>query len=268
MGRKKYQIDIALKFWWLTRLAKRLGHLPVFRRMAGLVASDKAFRGSFIPVGEEIEVPPGTAAPREIIEDYIRRASHRTIIGFCPCRVGQGCQRHPSDLGCLLIGEGAREVHPQVGRPANTDEALAHLDRALESGLLPLIGHIKIDQVVYGVKDYGRLLTICFCCDCCCVLRSGMRGLVASYPDSLVKLEGVSVEVDSELCVGCGQCVPVCPVESLSLEGGVAVIGPMCLGCGACARACERGFIKLRISEGSSPADDIRRRIEAGVSID
>lgn len=266
MGRKKWQIDTALKFWRLTHWAKRLGSIPPFMRMASPIASEKSFTGSFVPVDETIEVPPSVVAPKELLVDYITRASHRTIIDECPCRAGEGCRKHPVDLGCLLIGDGSRDVHPSVGRSATVDEALAHMDRAIDSGLLPLIGHIWIDKIVFGVRDWSRLMTVCFCCRCCCVVRSEMRGLVDTYPRSLVKLEGVSVAV-GEGCVGCGECVPVCPVENVTLVDGVAVIGDKCLGCGTCARTCSRGKIEVTIAPDAAYERELRRRIETGVDI-
>lgn len=267
MGRKKWQIDLALKGWRSTHWAKKLGHIPGFREAAGLIARESAFKGSFIPVDEFIETPPSVAPPRELIADFITRACHRTIINFCPCRSGEGCRKHPADLGCILLGDGARDVHPEVGRSATVEEALAHMERGLESGLLPLVGHFLIDKVVFGVRDYSRLLTVCFCCPCCCIVRSEMRGLAGAFPRSLVPLEGIRLEVNEE-CVGCGECVPVCPVANVSLEAGKAVMGTMCLGCGTCARSCTRGNIRVRIEPGTAFAEEARRRIESGVDIE
>jgi UDP-glucose 4-epimerase len=171
------------------------------------------------------------------------------------------------DLGCILLGDSSRLVDPGVGRSATVEEGLAHMERALESGLLPLIGHVWIDKLVFGVKDYSRLLTLCFCCRCCCVVRSEMRGLVSAYPRSLVPLEGIRVEVTEE-CVGCGECVPVCPIQNVSLDDGRARVGEMCLGCGTCARTCSRGNIEVVIEPGSAVQEELRRRIEAGVNIE
>jgi ferredoxin len=166
----------------------------------------------------------------------------------------------------MLLGEGSRDVDPGVGRSATAEEGLAHLDRALESGLLPLVGHIFVDKVVFGIDDYSRLLTVCFCCPCCCVIRTEMKGLVSAFPNSLVRLPGVRVEVTDE-CVGCGECVTVCPVENVSVIGGKALIGERCLGCGSCARACSRGFIKVAIEPGAQVQEELRRRVEAGTNI-
>lgn len=265
MARKKY-IEFALKFWFLTHWAKRVGHVTPFRQLAGLIASEKRFRGSFIPVGEEIEVPPGVVAPREVVADFIRRASHRTLVYKCPCRAGQGCENHPAELGCMLLGDAAKDIDPEVGRPAGVEEALERMDEAVGRGLLPMIGHMKIDRYVFGVKPFERFLTLCFCCRCCCIIRSGMRNLAGAYPRSLVRLEGVRVEV-GEGCAGCGECVPVCPVDNITMEGGVARIGDMCLGCASCAAACSRGAVSVSIEEDARLIEALRRRVERGVEI-
>lgn len=266
LGTRKEHIDLALKFWRLTHWAKRVGHLTPFRQVASVVASEKNFQGSFIPVDEEIEVPPNVVAPRKILEDYITRASHRTIAFGCACRSGEGCERYPRDLGCIFLGEGGRDIDPGVGREASVEEALDHMERAIGLGLLPMIGHIRIDQAVFGIRDYSRFLTVCFCCECCCVIRSGMGNLVSAFPRSMVRLEGIEVSV-GDGCVGCGECVPVCPVANMSIVDGRATVGEMCLGCGTCARNCSRGNIEITIREGSRMDSDIRLRIESGVEI-
>ncbi len=44
------------------------------------------------------------------------------------------------------------------------------------------------------------------------------------------------VEVNKEVCVGCGACVGVCPVGAIQLgEDGLAESDPdVCVDCGAC----------------------------------
>ena len=42
------------------------------------------------------------------------------------------------------------------------------------------------------------------------------------------------------LCVSCGTCFSVCPVNSISLEGGVPKLVGMCIACGMCYNNCPR----------------------------
>ncbi|MBN2697099.1 MAG: 4Fe-4S binding protein [Bacilli bacterium] len=51
--------------------------------------------------------------------------------------------------------------------------------------------------------------------------------------------------VDKELCIGCGQCVEVCPVEAIHMENGIAVINDDCIACGACVNECPVSAITL-----------------------
>ena len=56
-----------------------------------------------------------------------------------------------------------------------------------------------------------------------------------------------SVEVNAEKCVGCGECVDVCPVEVFELqdEKSVPVNAEECLGCESCVEVCEEGAITV-----------------------
>lgn len=41
--------------------------------------------------------------------------------------------------------------------------------------------------------------------------------------------------VDEKICIGCGLCVSVCPVEAISMENGKAKIDKeLCISCGIC----------------------------------
>ncbi|MBN1147245.1 MAG: 4Fe-4S binding protein [Anaerolineales bacterium] len=52
------------------------------------------------------------------------------------------------------------------------------------------------------------------------------------------------MQVDPELCTGCGNCVAVCPNQAISLMGGVACIDAQtCTRCEACVDACPTGAI-------------------------
>ena len=53
--------------------------------------------------------------------------------------------------------------------------------------------------------------------------------------------------VDSDKCIGCGECVEVCPVEVFELEDEKAVPANAdeCLGCESCVEVCEQGAITV-----------------------
>jgi ferredoxin len=52
--------------------------------------------------------------------------------------------------------------------------------------------------------------------------------------------------VDTELCVGCGTCESVCPVEAISIEGQARIHIERCIGCGRCVQECPEGALSLQ----------------------
>ena len=49
----------------------------------------------------------------------------------------------------------------------------------------------------------------------------------------------------SDACVGCGQCVKLCPKGNIRLEKGKASFGGNCIGCLSCLQFCPTGAISL-----------------------
>jgi heterodisulfide reductase subunit A len=57
--------------------------------------------------------------------------------------------------------------------------------------------------------------------------------------------EGITVEVNPDICVACGLCVPMCPFQALSIEDGkLKIVKALCKGCGTCAVACPTGALQ------------------------
>jgi ferredoxin len=54
------------------------------------------------------------------------------------------------------------------------------------------------------------------------------------------------VRVDPDECVGCETCVPVCPVEAITMQDDKAVIDQeTCTQCEACVSTCPVEAIKV-----------------------
>ncbi|MBQ7682508.1 MAG: ferredoxin family protein [Oscillibacter sp.] len=56
----------------------------------------------------------------------------------------------------------------------------------------------------------------------------------------------MSVRIDPELCVGCGQCAELCPGNLIERDAAGAAFLPYpadCWGCASCLKACPAGAI-------------------------
>lgn len=68
-----------------------------------------------------------------------------------------------------------------------------------------------------------------------------LREIMRSYNIAYI------TQVDAEKCVGCGECVAICPMQVFELRQGKAVVvnGEDCLGCESCVEACEPAAIAV-----------------------
>ena len=55
----------------------------------------------------------------------------------------------------------------------------------------------------------------------------------------------MAAKVDGDKCCGCETCVGVCPVSTISMVDGKAVVGGDCIECGACVGECPAEAISL-----------------------
>jgi len=80
-------------------------------------------------------------------------------------------------------------------------------------------------------------------------------------------MEGVTVEVNRDLCEGCGECFKVCIYDSMKMVDGKAMIDlETCLGCGRCERKCPNHAITITIDDYSH-IDELFARIESYVDV-
>jgi ferredoxin len=264
MGRSKKSFDRLLKGYKYKDFVFKLTKVPVARAIGRRLIDADSITLTYIPVCEDLEVPPGTVAPVSIIEHFINEASHHLILSRCPCRSENRCKDFDPFFGCTFLGPAVLEVDPEVGRLVTREEALGHLRQATEAGLVSCVGKFKGDAIAMGIKDHHRLMTICHCCPCCCITTS-MPYAAREARDLLVKLEGVRVEVTDE-CNGCGRCVETCMVKQIDVVDGKAVIGEECKGCGRCAMVCKRDAVRV-IVDNPAYVDECVERISSRVEI-
>ncbi|MFO8132957.1 MAG: 4Fe-4S binding protein [Thermoplasmatota archaeon] len=212
-------------------------------------------RDDVIEINREVDAPESMVVPSRVVEHFIDRAEHRFIMDFCICREAAQCQEHPIELGCLFLGEATKHIDRSLGHEATREEALAHLRRCREAGLVHLVGRNKLDTRWLNAHPGEKLLTVCSCCPCCCLWLMLPR-LEDDIASKLHRMDGVSVAV-GDACTGCGACIDVCFVDAISIEDGRAVIGQACRACGRCAELCPGQAITVSID-----ADAVERAVE------
>jgi electron transport complex protein RnfB len=217
-----------------------------------------------IPVEEaipaELEIFPFERAT-ELIE-----GAKAWAVRNCICRtqqhlIGKGCDHEIEN--CLVFApvEGVFN-HSKVDRAITKEEALQILLDTEEAGLVHTIGNYRDGH------NY-----ICNCCTCCCGI---LRGVAEFDIPTAIAHSGFQAVVDSELCIGCGDCVERCQFGALEVPEDVCEVDLVrCVGCGVCVSVCPADALHLerRPADEALPlADDLQdwmaqRAEERGISM-
>ena len=199
----------------------------------------------------DVEVgPTNTVLPSQVIDHFLRRSRYIFIMNRCMCRNSNHCQDYPHELGCIFLGRGVTRIPSKMGRMATAEEAVEHMRKAREHGLVHLIGRNKIDSIWLNAGPKEDLLSICNCCPCCCLWKM-IPQLSDSIAGSVTRMPGVEVRV-TDNCTGCGRCSDEgwCFVNAISVRDGRAVVDErLCKGCGRCAENCPSGGMELKIND-------------------
>lgn len=253
--------DTVLKFFKVIIAGSRLERYPglnyIYEFLMHMRPDRKKFtKGVLLNLNEQVtDQAENVVLPVELIQKAVRDASYITIMNRCICRDAQKCENYPRDFGCIFIGRGARVLEErQIGRKATVDEALAHIDRGVELGL---IGHalwIEVEQYIWGMRneDMHRFLEICFCCPCCCTALKLARNATPLMRRRFQSAgwKAVIRPDAAETCTHCLACLEACPLEAISSLDSVIRIDPdVCAGCGICAVQCPQDIIHLQLRD-------------------
>ena len=169
MSRPLWQVDLFRRSH-PTPFTARLTRIPFLGKLAKrLLFEDDDI--VFVPINESIDPEENIALPSDVVRHFVKVAGHRWIMNECICRAAKKCEDHPIELGCIFLGEAVLGINPALGRLASVEETLEHVDKCEEAGLVHLIGRNKLDSVWLNVKPADKLLTICNCCNCCCLWK-------------------------------------------------------------------------------------------------
>jgi ferredoxin len=269
MGNKKRVVQLWLSLWPLTHFVKRISSYTPFRQLFSPLLKERLFDVTFIPINEDIPPPENVMLPRQVLRELVKASSHRFIYDGCICRKEEECENYPRDLGCLFLGEAAAHLHPSLGHRAGIEESLEHIEKMAEAGLTGMIGRIWMDATVLGVlRNFGRFLVVCFCCDCCCVVRTDLRKASPELKAGIKRLQAVRVSI-TDKCRGCGTCASNCFVAAINLRDGRAVIDQAaCKACGRCSSLCPQEAIEVDFDREGQLMRELFSRVESAIAID
>jgi UDP-glucose 4-epimerase len=146
-----------------------------------------------------------------------------------------------------MMGPAAPKTAGLFGREVGVEEAKQRVRDAVSAGLVPLVGKARLDNFLFGIRD-PRLLSVCFCCDCCCITSMYAKMPLDAVEAIFPRLDGVSISVGEE-CTACGKCVDACLMSAIDVSGERATIGDACRACGRCATACPNDAIHISIDD-------------------
>ncbi len=263
MGRPMWFVNLIKHYFPDRFLIAKLTKWPVVGKLIDrlLFAGDDVLylpKDTVIPIHQPLTPQESVVLPSGVVDHFIEEAGYRWIMNTCFCRDANHCEHYPIDLGCVFLGAAVLRLNPKLGRLASKEEALDHVKRAREAGLVHMIGRNRIDTVWAGATPGNKLLTICNCCPCCCLWRV-LPHLETSMSARVTRMPGVNVVI-TDRCVGCQRCTQdVCFVDAIHMEGSRAVISDACRGCGLCVEVCPTHAIQLTVDDDDFVEKSIAR---------
>jgi len=243
--------------------------LPMFREWVKKKFDDVEEYGAYIPINQSLGTFENKVLPLKVFKHFIDKACN-IVVRDCPCRVHWDCKVHDHSLGCMMMGKATLDMAmppEDRGHVATKDEALEHVRAAIENGLIPILGTSVMEAEASDVKDTAHFMSVCFCCSCCCINGRVMSKSSVDVINLFQRMEGLTVEVNQDICVGCGDCLEACVFKGMEMIDGKAKVNQKrCLGCGRCESACPNGAISIEISDPRR-VNDLIKKLEAYVDV-
>lgn len=189
-----------------------------------------------IPI-EQSFTPEHLVANYDHVKKLVDAAEGPFVVANCVCRQAQGllgnpCRATSRRETCLGFGEFAQLfIDEGWGRQVSKEELVEIIEQNEEDGL------------ILQPSNSQALEYICSCCGCCCALLLGTK--MSRHPVRY-HASNYYVEINPELCTGCGSCVEKCQMDAITLvEDKSQVNLDRCIGCGVCAVNCPSAAITL-----------------------
>jgi ferredoxin len=183
-----------------------------------------------VPIGQSIKAEGQIQTVDDVMN--IIEGTNRVAVTDCTCRTIDGKCGHELKV-CVQVGRSAEyALERGTGTELTKDEAKKLIARCDEAGLVHVI-----------MNSSTRQNFICNCCSDCCqtmpvFVKAGVKILAPSRFEA---------EVDIDTCTGCESCVDRCFFGALTMEDGTALVNSeQCMGCGLCAPVCPAEAISLK----------------------
>ena len=228
----------------------------LFKRGSMLEPVMKAHTGSIVlPLNVDLnQEKEKVVVPMDLVKEALKDASFVAGMDTCLCRDATGCSDYPHDIACLFFGEAGRTVVAHgLGKELSYEEACARVDKAAEYGLMAQALWIEVEQMLWGIRNdhMDKFLEICFCCPCCCIAMKLARNAQPEDRPKIFHPAGWTAVADQTKCVGCRKCVDGpngCPMDALSFNenGKIQIDQDICVGCGICKTRCNLDAIQIK----------------------
>lgn len=201
---KKFpQIGKAFDDYGLMRNPVAAGNIPMGHGLMRVIPIETAINGET------------RRASYEEVSKYIDEARILSV-SDCSCRtsreeMNQGCGHLKEDM-CIQLGDAAEYyIRTGRGREVSKEEAIDIIKKAERDGLM---------HQIPNTEGEGHTHAICNCCGCSCY---AMRAAGMYHNPDMVRSNYVST-IDATKCVGCGECVEVCPTNAIRLGQKICTI--------------------------------------------
>lgn len=244
------------RYW----LAARTTNHPRFAKLVKKIAFDKDDmivlpKNNTVSktIDLNIEIENGgerNVVPSDLIKKVLMRSDKIFLMNFCICRQSNKCKDFPHDHGCIFLGDATEKIPKDYGRYITPEESCDFIDECSRLGLVHIIGRNKLDKVWLNLPRKQSMMTICNCCPCCC-LWNMVRDIHGSIGSVFTRMDGVTITVDKEKCIGCGICMERCFMKAIKITDGKCELDDsMCRGCGRCTEECPVDAIKIEFDPG------------------
>lgn len=185
-----------------------------------------------------INIPAETQyLPKQEILEIISR-TNVFAIGECYCRTKHKKCDNPTHT-CILLNVPQGQALEHIGerkivrKGVSKEEVIKILEDCDDRGL--------VHQLIFFPSP-NYFYVICNCCTCCCEALSNYKQFL--HP-KVVKSDFIE-KTQINRCVGCGECVEICPFDARVLNNGkIKINSEKCFGCGVCIRKCPENAIRL-----------------------